>query len=1387
MAEDDIVQRIVLTGNVEVVAAFAAIQEAGTKAFETISEAAKSFVGADESVKKIQETAEAVQAAQQGVVAAQREMAAASAASGAATAEGMSRIEKASKSLQESQLALIATQNAAASAVGERFGGGLRTAGLALAGLAAGIGIAITGLFEFVKGAANSADEAGAMSEKFGDTVENTDALISALGQMGANTGELGNAFRRMAFTVSAVWTQVQKESKESADNLKGDSLSIAQAYDALGDASQKAANAERDAANTRKNNALSVQDAELRVREATSSVLKSQGVDTSAQDAITQRLSAMNAYQHAIQAAKEAREQAADAEEAADRKSREAADAALKAQLDLNAAKRKAEEDAKNDINNVAAAVAKLSEGSPDALKGINASAENIVRGIVKNVGDAANSLAGFKGDVADVGQQTPQVREALFALADVFKNLNDNALKTAISMRFFGRAIGQSEIEALSEGSEELKKHQEEIKKLGFATTDADVAIGRSLKNSFAALSDTVGSIANKVATQLMPPFTLAFQSINRYFEENGQKIITWANNLAQSALPAVESFARVLLGVPEAGKDDWLLNYVQDLKLFGDAVARAAGVAKQIGEAFADVGGQIAHVINAVFGTNLNAADVLFAGFVGKITGGFSGMIAAGRAAAVAIDASMGEVALAVGAVLAGILAVQRALALIDRAKHKDDPEYREVHDTSRNAQRDVLKQRQSGEFDDSEAQRRIAAIQDQEEKLYEALDAKRQERAKNASDKQAEAAFAQTKAYKDMAGTSAETAGKVQESESKQVAAFHDTEAAHKDLTSSHESDVSKFVAGEAAKAEAALKTSATIKAAKDEENKLPTVSYGEPPSATPTPVEHRTAPSATRLPSVTYGEPEPGLPRVTYGEPEQVTEGNLPPVSPGLAKYKSEPPTAPGSIPIQPTGAPVATGAQAVKLADGSITYVGATSLQAVGQDVQGSESRISTVQGDIAARERARARGDHFGDTEHFSRNNMHEIDRSGLNNTPTVDERGNTGPARTVEGLDRQIADQKKIEEYERDQARRFNRDIHAQGGRPALDSMYNEPPVHGHYDETGSFVSDRRRDAQLPKTGAPTPLRFKDYEDEQRATLPHELPTPLPRPRPPEASAPFESNFPQQLADGVAKGISQARSSGGTAPFAGSEPPPGTVNGSSGQSTWQQIVQSLQSVAQVLSQGSPERQFSAGQNGLNTIGEGQSIGRNDDDVGQNSGTASSASGLAGAFDALKAAADALAVSLANAADNGGTQTFSGGGHVQGAGSETSDNIPAMLSHNEYVHNARAVNHYGLSFMHAVNSLKLPKFSLGGLVSGLTGFAYAPVQHFATGGPVLAAIPSSSGGSGGHVSVDLRTDHGHFAGLMAPDHVARQLSRAAVQRQTVQNGTKPTWFRGRS
>lgn len=95
-----------------------------------------------------------------------------------------------------------------------------------------------------------------------------------------------------------------------------------------------------------------------------------------------------------------------------------------------------------------------------------------------------------------------------------------------------------------------------------------------------------------------------------------------------------------------------------------------------------------------------------------------------------------------------------------------------------------------------------------------------------------------------------------------------------------------------------------------------------------------------------------------------------------------------------------------------------------------------------------------------------------------------------------------------------------------------------------------------------------------------------------------------------------------------------------------------------------------------------------------------------------------------------------GGTTAFARGGAVFGAGGPTDDKIPAMLSNGEFVMNAKAVDHYGVDSMWAMNSRKL---STGGLVGETPGMALGGI--IPSPGDILGGIGNVIGAVGGVIT----------------------------------------------
>lgn len=167
--------------------------------------------------------------------------------------------------------------------------------------------------------------------------------------------------------------------------------------------------------------------------------------------------------------------------------------------------------------------------------------------------------------------------------------------------------------------------------------------------------------------------------------------------------------------------------------------------------------------------------------------------------------------------------------------------------------------------------------------------------------------------------------------------------------------------------------------------------------------------------------------------------------------------------------------------------------------------------------------------------------------------------------------------------------------------------------------------------------------------------------------------------------------------------------------------------------------------------------------------------------------WEVAKKAAAAIASVTGGGGGTPSGEGHAGGGLVRGAGTGTSDNIPAWLSDKEWVIRAAAVKKYGNSIFAALNSMRLPASAVrqllgyagGGPVNFDLGSLVNSPMRFAEGGAVTAD------GSGDRVRIDLS-----FPGLdlledlLAPREVADKLIRFSLSEQVKSGGRKPNWYR---
>lgn len=130
------------------------------------------------------------------------------------------------------------------------------------------------------------------------------------------------------------------------------------------------------------------------------------------------------------------------------------------------------------------------------------------------------------------------------------------------------------------------------------------------------------------------------------------------------------------------------------------------------------------------------------------------------------------------------------------------------------------------------------------------------------------------------------------------------------------------------------------------------------------------------------------------------------------------------------------------------------------------------------------------------------------------------------------------------------------------------------------------------------------------------------------------------------------------------------------------------------------------------------------------------------------------KTAAKEAATARGKATAERAGAAFATGGYISGAGTSTSDSIPARLSNGEYVVKANSVGKYGVSMMDAINNGSFgPQYAVGGLV-----------KQYAVGGSVNDSNSSLSTNAVYNITVSVDTNAN-------PDEIANKIMKT-IQRE---------------
>lgn len=527
--------------------------------------------------------------------------------------------------------AFTAIRDAARGSSISEFTAAISGASLAISGL-------VGGLFAWTEATAGTITQMTFLAKVMGTNIETFGSFSLVLNSFLGDTDNLTSAMKRLSVRVEQDWPIIQKSIRGAADLIVQDQLRIQSANLALERSVINLQFAEQDASQLRIANSISVESAELRLREARAQRAAGPGGRVDATDQarfenIQQRINVEQA-ELALQQAQE--KQLKDQLEA-ENKLKQATEEKQVRQLALSEGLKKQTEDQANNIQGLKKYVEDTVAGISTVGTKVQLSSENIVRGIIAATKEGTNTLSGFKGTLGEIGTAAPAEFDVLKKLADYFHNTTDETQKAAVAISFFGRGVQPAFIQALSQGSAALEKEAKRLEDLGFGFTsikqkgqESDEFISYTFARTLATLSTEVGRAAQQFSLLFAPGFTQILGQIQQYVETNRASFVQWGASIRDTVIPALQSVARVLLGIPDQAKDQWLIDYTSKIKAFGTAVQDVfVGLvipAFKLLVASADYVAQKIKDLTGSFG-GLTGTDLLVGAWVLRMVGAFA----------------------------------------------------------------------------------------------------------------------------------------------------------------------------------------------------------------------------------------------------------------------------------------------------------------------------------------------------------------------------------------------------------------------------------------------------------------------------------------------------------------------------------------------------------------------------------------------------------------------------------------------------------------------------------------------------------------------------------------------------------------------------------------
>lgn len=171
----------------------------------------------------------------------------------------------------------------------------------------------------------------------------------------------------------------------------------------------------------------------------------------------------------------------------------------------------------------------AQLSDVSMESLqKGIKGLSQNIVEAAT-GVGDGAQVFDALGISIKNADGTMKSTEEVLLKVADVFANLEDGAVKTALAVKLFGKS-GMDMIPFLNQGAAGITQLTAEAERLGLKLTTETARSAEAFNDNLTALKASSSSLGIALARDFLPELTNITNAMREAANEAGTLKALW-----------------------------------------------------------------------------------------------------------------------------------------------------------------------------------------------------------------------------------------------------------------------------------------------------------------------------------------------------------------------------------------------------------------------------------------------------------------------------------------------------------------------------------------------------------------------------------------------------------------------------------------------------------------------------------------------------------------------------------------------------------------------------------------------------------------------------------------------------------------------------------------